>query len=149
MAETSSEPSATRPTIVVSIAWIVGAVVVACLADLVFASIAHAAGSPHKFSPLKPVSFVPLTVFGIVIGAIGWALIRRYAARPRAVLKIVVPLVVALSWLPDIMLYINKTKAGTTERGVATLMVMHLTVAAIAVFAFLKAMPLPADRARD
>ena len=146
MAEASSEPSAAQPTIVVSIAWVVGAVVVACLVGLLFASIAHAAGSPHKFKPLKPGSFVPLIVFGIVMGAIGWALIRRYSSRPRALLTIVVPVVVVVSWIPDIVLYTSKTQAGTTGRGVLTVMLLHLAVAAIAVFAFLKAMPLPADR---
>ncbi|MFC3452618.1 DUF6069 family protein [Amycolatopsis speibonae] len=95
------------------------------------AAIALAAGtlvSGGVRTGLAPVEFLPATVIGIVIGAIGWTLVARYA--PKA-LRVVVPAALVLTWIPDLLLL----NAGVTIGNVIALMLMHLVVATAVVTA--------------
>jgi hypothetical protein len=78
---------------------------------------------------LAPVAYLSLTLFGVLVGAAGWALIAR---RSPGALRVVVPAVVVVTWIPDLLL-IN---AGATAVNIAGLMVMHAVVAAAVVAAF-------------
>jgi uncharacterized protein DUF6069 len=77
---------------------------------------------------LAPVAFLPFTVLGVVLGALGWTLIARRA--PKA-LRVVVPAVLVLTWIPDLLLL----TAGATAANVVGLMLMHLVVATAVVTA--------------
>jgi hypothetical protein len=77
---------------------------------------------------LAPVAFLPLTILGVVLGALGWTLIARRA--PKA-LRVVVPAVLVLTWIPDLLLL----TAGATAANVVGLMLMHLVVATAVVTA--------------
>jgi hypothetical protein len=70
---------------------------------------------------LSPAAYLPATVAGIVIGAVGWTVLARRA--PKA-LRVVVPAVLVLTWVPDLLLL----TAGATAANVAGLMLMHLAV---------------------
>jgi hypothetical protein len=70
---------------------------------------------------LAPAAYLPATVVGLLVGAIGWTLIARRS--PRA-LRVVVPAVLVLTWIPDLLLL----TAGATAANVAGLMLMHLVV---------------------
>jgi len=108
----------------------------------VIALIARAAGASHDFKPLWPSSYLPLTVLGVLAGAIGWQIIRRRATRPAAVLRWLVPTVVVLSFIPDIAVGAAGGSPGVSWGAVSALMLMHLTVAAVAVAVYRRLMPL-------
>lgn len=109
--------------------------------NLVIATVARAAGASHQFKPLDLSSYSALTVIGVGAGAIGWTLVAARASRPRETLRVLVPVVVVLSLVPDAVLGVSKTQAHTTWGAVAALVIMHLAVAATAVFAFNRALP--------
>jgi len=77
---------------------------------------------------LAPAVFLPFTVLGVVLGALGWTLIARRA--PKA-LRVVVPAVLVLTWIPDLLLL----TAGATAANVVGLMLMHVVVATAVVTA--------------
>jgi hypothetical protein len=59
--------------------------------------------------------------------------VRARVARPRAVLRVLVPVLLVLSFLPDVVLLVTGFIPGTTVTGAVALMLMHLTVAGVAV----------------
>ena len=61
---------------------------------------------------------------------------RRRARDPRRTLAILVPIVTAVSFVPDILLLVLRFIPGTTVSAVIGLMVMHLIVVAVAVPAY-------------
>lgn len=77
---------------------------------------------------LSPVAYLPATVAGVLVGTVGWTLIARRA--PQA-LRVVVPSVLVLTWVPDLLLL----TAGATAANVAGLMLMHLVVTSAVVTA--------------
>jgi hypothetical protein len=78
---------------------------------------------------------------GVLAGAVGWQIVRRRATRPAAVLRWLVPAVVALSLIPDIAVGAGSSP-GVSWGAVSALMLMHLTVAATAVVVYRRFMPL-------
>lgn len=92
---------------------------------------------------LNLVAYAPLTVVGVIAGSIGWALVRRRAANARAVLRVLVPVVVVLSFTPDILLAV----VGVADViNVVGLLVMHVVVATITVTAVSRVLPLAGYR---
>jgi hypothetical protein len=114
--------------------------------NALIAVLAVAAGASDAFPPLEPSAYAPLTVQGVLAGAVGWAAVRRWARRPAAVLRKLVPAVVAVSLLPDVALLFNDMQPSTGGLGVAALIVMHLATAAVAVPVLARVLPLPAAR---
>jgi hypothetical protein len=80
---------------------------------------------------LSPVEYLPFSVLGVLAGAAGWILTSRYA--PKA-LRVVVPAVLVLTWVPDVLQF----NAGATAANVVGLMLMHLVVAVVVVAALRK-----------
>ncbi|MFJ9627348.1 DUF6069 family protein [Streptomyces sp. NPDC101175] len=115
----------------------VAAIVLSTLVNAVIAVVAHAAGAPDGFQPLKPGSYIFLTTVGVLAGTAGWAVVRKLSDDPAAVIRWLAPVVVAVSFIPDFFLFGD---GGAT--GVAALLVMHVCVAVIAVTAYRKVMPL-------
>jgi len=126
---------------------VVGAIVVAGVGNALLAALARLLGaSPDVTLGLYPQAYLLLTTVGIVIAAVAWAVIRKWASRPRAVLRTLVPVVVGVSLLADVPLFLMD---GASVLGVSALMLMHIVVAAVAVPAFAWSLPLPQDRAAD
>jgi hypothetical protein len=130
-------------------------VILGVLATIVLASAANTAVSfaaqalgatPEVIQGLTPQAYVFLTAVGVIVAAVAWALIRSKAARPNALLRKLVPIVVAVSLLPDLLLF---GIPGASPVGVVALMVMHVVVAVVAVPIFRIVLPLPADRTQD
>ena len=86
---------------------------------------------------LSPASYLPATVLGLLVGTAGWLLIARRA--PQA-LRVVVPAVLVLTWIPDLLLL----TAGATAANVAGLMLMHLVVTTSVVLALRPTLRAPA-----
>lgn len=125
---------------------IAGGVAVAAVAAVVvntlISLLAGAAGASDEFRPLQPGPYVFLTVVGVLAGAAGWAAVRRWARRPGAVLRWLVPVVVAASLLPDLALLFTDTQPNTSGLAVAGLMAMHVATAVVAVPVFARVLPL-------
>ena len=77
------------------------------------------------------------SVAGVLIGAAGWATVRRSTPNPAAALRAIVPVAVALSWVPDLLLL----TMGATVANVLILMLMHLVVVAAVVPALRTMLP--------
>ncbi|WP_343239984.1 hypothetical protein [Streptomyces sp. SID12488] len=143
-----SAPSAPRSSALTVAAGLLAAAVVAVLGNVVVAVLAHAAGASDDFDPLHLSAYAPLTVFGVVLGAMGWAVVRRVAKNPAGLLRwlVPVPVPVPVSFVPDLSLLGGGTP-GSGPLAVAALMVMvmvmHVVVAAVAVAACRRVLPLP------
>ncbi|GHH88971.1 DUF6069 family protein [Streptomyces capitiformicae] len=116
---------------------VLAAIVVSSLANVVLAVLALALGAPDDFQPLMPGSYVFLTAVGVIAGAIGWVVVRKVSKDPEKLVRWLVPTVVVVSFVPDFLLF----GAGGVV-GVMALLLMHVAVAAAAVFAYRKVMPL-------
>ena len=117
------------------------------IVELIIAAIAHGAGAYSDFQPLTFRGLIGPTVVGLLIAVVVWELVRRRAGDPVAVMRRLVPIVVVLSWAPDIALGATHREASsqlphTTWGEVAALMVMHLFVAAIGIGLFSRLLPL-------
>jgi len=125
---------------------IAAAVVVGDLASTAIAAIAHGAGVTHAFAPLHFATYTSLIVPGVIGGAIGWQLVRSRVTNPSRLLARLVPLVLLLSFVPDILVGITKALTATTWGGVIALMAMHIVVAGAAVGSYLYFLPVrPVD----
>lgn len=109
------------------------AAVVAYAVTWIVALAALAAGADPAFAPLVPYVFGTFAVGGVLAGHLGWRLVRGLVPRPRAVLRVLVPVAVLLSLIPDVVLLLTGFIPGTTTTGVVALMLMHPIVATIAV----------------
>jgi uncharacterized protein DUF6069 len=118
------------------------AAVVGDLSSTAIAAIAHHAGVTHSFAPLQFATYTALIVLGVIGGAIGWQLVRNRATNPNRLLARLVPLVLLLSFIPDILLGITKAETATTWGGVIALMAMHVVVATAAVASYLYFLPI-------
>jgi hypothetical protein len=138
----SSAPPARRSGALTVAGGLLAAAAAAVAGNAVVALLARAAGASHDFDPLTPPAYVPLTVIGVVLGAVGWAIVRRVAKDPAGLLRWLVPVAVAVSFVPDLALLSGDTP-GKGPLAVVALMVMHVVVGAVAVFAYRRVLPLP------
>ncbi|WP_460073086.1 DUF6069 family protein [Streptomyces sp. YKOK-I1] len=125
---------------------LVAAAVVATALDAAVAAIAHAAGASDDFQPLELPTYAALTLIGIMAGAAGWAVVRARSTGPGRLLRVLVPVVLLVSLVPDVLVGMAQTQPGASWGGAVALMVMHLAVAAVAVPTYLRVLPLSARR---
>jgi hypothetical protein len=121
---------------------LLAAAVPALLASVVNVGIALGAvalGVPPTVQLGAP-GVVLVSVVVAVGGAVGWQVVRRRAADPRALLLRLVPIVLLLSFAPDALLA-AMTWSSTGLAPVLTLVLMHLTTIAIAVAAYARILP--------
>jgi uncharacterized protein DUF6069 len=118
---------------------LLAAAVVAGLGNALVALLVSAAGPGGVAKGLQPVEYVSMTIVGVLVGTAGWALVRRSARDPRAVLRVLVPVVVVLSFGADLALLAG----GTSVLNVVGLMVMHVVVAGALVPVLARVLPLP------
>ncbi|WP_214404215.1 DUF6069 family protein [Pseudonocardia lacus] len=118
---------------------LLAATAVAVLGNALVSLLVLAVGPGGVEKGLRPVEYVTLTIAGVLIGTVGWALVRRFAPNPRAVLRVLVPVVVVLSFGADLALLAG----GTGLLNAVGLMVMHVVVAAATVPTLARVLPLP------
>jgi len=111
---------------------VVAAVVAAIVNTLIGLLIGAIEGTGYN-----PTTAIAYSVIGVLLGALGWAVVRHLAPRPAPVLRWVVPLVVIVSFVPDLLLL----QYGLSVLLVIGLMVMHVVCAAVAVPAFRRVLP--------
>jgi hypothetical protein len=142
----SHAPAASRTSPLLLVGGLAVAAVASIAVNALIAVVAHALGASDEFPPLQFGAYAFFTVLGVLAGAAGWAAVRRFSSRPAAVLRWLVPTVVAVSLVPDLLLLTSEGQPGTGVLAVVALMAMHLAIAAIAVPIYRRVMPLP-DRA--
>ena len=134
MPATDTAPRATAtPTRVHTLPILVAGILVAIFANSIIAIVAHAAGASADFSPLLVFVYAPFTLVGFLAAYVGWRMVSRRARRPAAVLRVLVPVLTVLSFLPDAVLTITGFIPGASLTAVIALGLMHLVVVAIAV----------------
>lgn len=120
---------------------LVAAFAVAGLANAIIAFAAVAAGASPSFAPLLPPAFLAFTAIGVGIGYLGWRIVRRLAPQPARVLRVLVPVVLVLSWVPDVVLTITGFIPGANVTGTVGLALMHAVVVAVAVPVYARLAP--------
>jgi hypothetical protein len=126
----SIRPAATTGRTVVLI---IAGIIVGGLATTVVALIATGLGAAQGFAPLMPAVYLPFVGVGVIAAVVGWRIVRARAAHPAAVLRVLVPVVLIASFIPDTILMVTRFIPGTTLLGGLSLSAMHLIVAAVAV----------------
>ncbi len=114
---------------------LVAAIAIGVAGTVVVAAIAHAAGVSQSFTPLKTGSYVGLIILGVLAGGASWQMVRTRAGDPERVLRRLVPLVVLVSFVPDVVIGVTGADHATWG-GVAALMCAHVVVACAAVVSF-------------
>jgi peptidoglycan/LPS O-acetylase OafA/YrhL len=122
-----------RPATGVVAGSLIAAIVIATALNAVVAAIAHAAGASHDFNPLRFQTFTGLTAIGILVGAVGWGIVRGRSREPARLLRVLVPAVLLALFVPDILVGASGSMPGTGWGAVIALMIMHLVVAAVAI----------------
>jgi len=120
---------------------LVAAIVVAGVANSIIALVAIAAGASSAYAPLTLPVYLAFTVVGVLVGYVGWRIIRNRVQHPARVLRVLVPIVLVLSWVPDVILAIVQFIPGTTLTGALALGLMHAVVVAVAVPVYAKVAP--------
>ena len=93
---------------------------------------------PTAVMGLQPMVSLPLTLIGVLAGAIGWNIVRRRATNPARVLSWLVPTVIAVSLIPDVLVAVPLSPVGGLALGL-----MHLAVLAVALPTYRRFLPLP------
>ena len=109
------------------------AAVGSAVAVVVFAELAKAAGVSAEHQ-LRASSLIFTTVVGVVFGTIGWVMISARAENPRRVLRVLVPVVAVVSFVPDVLIAMS----GTTWGAAVALAVAHVVVFAVTIPLFLR-----------
>ena len=139
---TTVQPAARTRTASTRTLILVGAVAAAVVVNAAIATAARALGASPVFQPLIPSAYLPLTIIGFLLGSAGLALIRAKTNNHARVLRVVVPVEHLLSFIPDLGLLLSGSRPGTSSGAVAALALMHLVVAAVAIPALARALPL-------
>ena len=114
---------------------------VAGLANSVIALAAGAAGASSTYAPLMPPVYLAFTAIGVLGGYLGWRIVRRASANPARVLRVLVPVALVLSWVPDVILALVQFIPGTNLTGAIGLALMHAVVVAVAVPVYARVAP--------
>jgi len=117
-------------------------VIVTIAAATIDAYSAIAAGADASFAPLTPAVYAPFAALGVIAAYIGWTIIRRRASRPARVLRVLVPVLGVLSFVPDVILAMTGFIPGASLTGVVALAIMHVIVIGVAVPVCLRLAPL-------
>ncbi|MFI7123871.1 DUF6069 family protein [Amycolatopsis sp. NPDC049868] len=122
-----------------------GVTIAAGASVLLNAAVAALAGLSHGSTGprigLEPAEYAPLTVLGVLLGAACWDVVRRKARKPRARLRMLVPVAVLVSFVPDFGIL----AVGASLLNALALVAMHLVVAAVTVPVLARVLPLPRD----
>lgn len=120
---------------------LVAGAIIAIAANAVVAFSAIAAGASSEFHPLMFSIFSAFTVIGYFAAYLGWRIVRARAAHPVAVLRVLVPVLTVLSFIPDVVVLATGFIPNSSSTAVIALALMHLVVVAVAVPVFLRVAP--------
>ncbi|GLZ45055.1 hypothetical protein Acsp06_12400 [Actinomycetospora sp. NBRC 106375] len=120
---------------------LVGGIAVAALGAVVVNALLALALSALLTGPavgLEPaMAWISMSIVGVLIGTAGWVAVRRLAARPAALLRVLVPVALVVSWIPDAVVLAG----GAGVLNVVGLALMHAVVAAACVAVLPRVLP--------
>ena len=114
---------------------VLAAVAASALVTSLIALVARAAGVGEAFPPLQPQAYLTFATAGTLLALGGWLLVVRFVARSARLLRVLVPVLLVLSFVPDVVLLLTGFIPGTTPGAVIALALMHPVVAGAAVVA--------------
>ena len=91
--------------------------------------------------PLNPPIDIAFSVLASIAGAIGWTIVNRRADDPRRVMAWLAPLVLLVSFVPDVLLAVA-TASSTGIAPILALSLMHVTTIVIAIGVYARLLPL-------
>lgn len=133
MTDTTASTVAPRPTAARAALLVAAGVAASALAAALLSLLGLALGADPTFAPLQPPAYLTFAILGALAAIGGWVLVVRLVRSSARVLRALVPALVALSLIPDVVLLLTGFIPGATPTGVVALMLMHPSVAAIAV----------------
>jgi hypothetical protein len=119
---------------------LVGGIAVAALAAVVVNVLLGVGVTALVTGPavgLETAAWISMSIAGVLIGTAGWAVVRRFAPRPAALLRVLVPVALVVSWIPDLVVLTT----GASLLNVAGLVLMHVVVAAACVTVLPRVLP--------
>lgn len=97
---------------------------------------------PSAFSPLHTSSVVFLTILGVVGATVACLALNALVASPLRTFRRVVPIALTLSFIPDVSIWVSHAYEHTARTStVVPLLIMHVAVASICLFAFVSLAP--------
>jgi len=88
-----------------------------------------------RFSPLRPLSVISLTVIGVLMAAATCLWLNRTSGRPLATFRSVALAALLLSFIPDAAIWLTSAYPQTRAATVLPLMAMHVLVGIVCVVA--------------
>ena len=125
---TQSMPAVSRGR---TLALVALAAVASAVATSLVALATLALGADPTFAPLQPPAFLTFAIAGTLAALAGWVLVVRFVPRSARLLRVLVPVLLAVSLIPDVALLLTGFIPGATVPGVIGLMLMHPIVAAV------------------
>ncbi|GAB3917085.1 hypothetical protein GCM10011575_32630 [Microlunatus endophyticus] len=101
---------------------------------------AQAIGVSPAFPYLTPQVYLPATAVMSLLAAVGWLIIWRLVQRPARVLRILVPALLVVSFVPDLLVALTAAPGTNDALGFAALMTMHAVIAGAVSLAMSRAM---------
>jgi hypothetical protein len=141
MVSTTPTSVGTERTTARSALLLAGGAFVVAAATTVVALVAQSVDAGSDFPALKPAVYLSLAIVGLLLGYVGWRIVRSRATRPARILRLLVPALLLLSLIPDIVLLVTGFIPGMTATSVIALMLMHLIVVAVGVPLFQRIAP--------
>jgi hypothetical protein len=130
---TAASASSARPVRRVDAPVLIAGAVIVVAANTVVSLAALAAGASPQFLPLTIALYAPFSILGFFAAYVGWRIVRSRASHPAAVLRVLVPVLAILSFVPDTMLAIFGFIPDASITGVVGLAIMHLVVVGVVV----------------
>jgi len=131
----TSTAARTAPRALTVTLTVLAAVAASALLTTLIAFVARAAGAGDAFPPLQPQAYLTFATAGTLLAIGGWVLVVRFVARSARLLRVLVPVLVVLSFTPDVVLLLTGFIPGGTPGAVVALALMHPVVAGAAVLA--------------
>ena len=91
----------------------------------------------HHFAHYAFGDYAKLTVIGVLIASVGWAVVTRVSSRPRWVFVRAAVAVTVLLLVPDLYIWLQ----GESSQGVLVLVAMHLAIAVVTYNALVRIAP--------
>lgn len=97
-------------------------------------------GVPDTFMTLSPGPVIAWSMFGVIGATITYALLRKFAQKPKGLFGLIAFVVLLASFIPDVLIHNMETGpfAGATWSAVVLLMLMHVVVAGIVTYLIIK-----------
>jgi len=90
---------------------------------------ARAIGVSPSFPYLTPQVYLPATAVMALLAGLGWVIIWRRTRRPARLLRVLVPALLVVSFVPDLLVALTAAPGTNDALGFAALMSMHAVIA--------------------